>query len=85
MLHHQLKHLERRQKYSAARRIFNSLIDVASGDETLRLMLDLLLLLLFLYKVLCPAAENDPLISTGKLPLSYHSDHLRSVPFILLR
>ena len=37
-----MKHLEVRQKYSAARRIFNSLLSVSSGDETLRLMLDIL-------------------------------------------
>ena len=37
-----MKHLEVRQKYSAARRIFNSLLGVSSGDETLRLMLDIL-------------------------------------------
>ena len=37
-----MKHLEVRQKYSAARRIFNSLLTVSSGDETLRLMLDIL-------------------------------------------
>ena len=30
------------QKYSTARRIFNSLLGVSSGDETLRLMLDIL-------------------------------------------
>ena len=36
--------LEVRQKYSAARRIFNSLLGVSSGDETLRLMFDILLL-----------------------------------------
>ena len=35
-------HLEVRQKYSAARHIFNSLLSVSSGDETLRLMLDIL-------------------------------------------
>ena len=40
--HHQMKHLEVRQKYSAARRIFNSLLGVSSGDETLRLMFDIL-------------------------------------------
>ena len=34
-----MKHLEVRQKYSAARRIFNSLLGVSSGDETLNLML----------------------------------------------
>ena len=38
-----MKHLEVRQKYSAARRIFNSLLGVSSGDETLRLMFDILL------------------------------------------
>ena len=39
-----MKHLEDRQKYSAARHIFNSLLGVASGDKTLCLMLDILLL-----------------------------------------
>ena len=43
VFHHQMKHLEVRQKYSAARRIFNSLRGVSSGDETLRLMFDILL------------------------------------------
>ena len=38
-----MKHLEVRQKYSAARHIFNSLLGVSSGDETLRLILDILL------------------------------------------
>ena len=42
MFHHQMKHLEVRQKYPAARRIFNSPLSVSSGDETLRLMLDIL-------------------------------------------
>ena len=36
-----MKHLEVRQNYSAARLIFNSLLSVSSGDETLRLMLDI--------------------------------------------
>ena len=39
----QMKHLEVRQKYTAARGIFNSLLGVSSGDETLRLMFDILL------------------------------------------
>ena len=43
VFHHQMKHLEVRQKYSATRRIFNSLLAVSSGDETLRLMFDILL------------------------------------------
>ena len=38
-----MKHLEVREKYSAARRIFNSPRSVSSGDETLPLMLDILL------------------------------------------
>ena len=37
-----MKHLEVRQKYSAARLIFNSLLGVSSGDETLHLMFDIL-------------------------------------------
>ena len=40
--HHSMKHLKVHQKYSAARRIFNSLLSVSSGDETLPLMLDIL-------------------------------------------
>ena len=42
VFHHQMKHLEVRQKYSAARRVFNSLLGVSSGDETLHLMFDIL-------------------------------------------
>ena len=42
VFHHQMKHLEVRQKYSAARRIFNSLLGVSSCDETLHLMFDIL-------------------------------------------
>lgn len=38
-----MKHLEVRQKYSAVRRILNSLLDVSSGDETLLLVLVTLL------------------------------------------
>ena len=43
VFHHQMKCLEVRQKYSAARCIFNSLLRVSSGDETLHLMFDILL------------------------------------------
>ena len=43
MFHRQMKHLEVCQKYSATRRIFNSLLGVSSGDETLRLLFDILL------------------------------------------
>ena len=48
VFHHQMKHLEVRQKYSAARRIFNSLLGFSSGDETLHLMFDILLLIIVL-------------------------------------
>ena len=37
-----MKHLEIRRKYSASRRIFNSPLVVSSGDEKLRLMIDIL-------------------------------------------
>ena len=40
--HHQMKHLEVRQKYPSARRIFNSLLRVLSGVDTLRRMLETL-------------------------------------------
>ena len=36
-----MKHLEVRLKHSAARRIFDSLLGVSSGNETLHLMLDI--------------------------------------------
>ena len=45
VFHHQMNHLEVCQKYSAASRIFNSLLSavfLSSGDETLRLMLNIL-------------------------------------------
>ena len=42
VFHHQMKHLEVHQKYSAGCCIFNSLLGVSSGDETLALMLDIL-------------------------------------------
>ena len=47
---HQMKRLEVRQKYFAARRIFNSLLGVSSGDETLHLMFDILLEICTLYE-----------------------------------
>ena len=41
--HHISKHLKVRQKYSAARRIFNSLLGVWKFDETRSLVFDILL------------------------------------------
>ena len=63
MFHHQMKHLEVRQKYSSARRIFNSLLRVSSGDETLRLMFDILLQLCF--KTLCKHFNHNIKILLG--------------------
>ena len=64
VFHHQRKHLEVRQKYSAARRIFNSLLGVSSGDETLHLMFDILLQitveLKFIYLILDKLRLNIP-------------------------
>ena len=37
-----MKHLKVRQKYSAARRIFNSLLSVSSGDEMVCPMLNII-------------------------------------------
>ena len=42
VFHHQLKHLEVRQKYFAACRKFNSFLGVSSIEEALRPMLDIL-------------------------------------------
>ena len=59
-----MKHLEVRQKYSAARRIFNSFLRVLSADETLCLMLDILLKdLAILNLVSLPLLINQPAIA----------------------
>ena len=50
VFHHQMKHLGVRQKYSSARRIFNSLLGVSSGDETLHYMI---FALLSIFTVVC--------------------------------
>ena len=42
VFHHMSKHLEVRQKYSATRRIFNSLLGVWKCDETLSLVFDVI-------------------------------------------
>ena len=41
--HNPLKHLKVPQKYSPVHPIFNSVLSISSGDETLRLTLDILL------------------------------------------
>ena len=63
VFHHQMKHLEVRQKYSAARRIFNSLLGVSSGDETLHLMFDILhtkLLYVFYWSGSMSESQQEP-------------------------
>ena len=56
-----MKHLEVRQKYSAVRRIFNSLLGVSFGDETLHLMFDILLQTYLKTPGVCSLASNGPL------------------------
>ena len=45
VFHHQMKHLEVRQKYSVARRIFNSLLSVSSSLQCRRILFVFVLLL----------------------------------------
>ena len=49
VFHHQMKHREESWKYDAQRSIFDELRGVSSGDETLHLMFDILLITLLLY------------------------------------
>ena len=71
VFHHQMKHLEVRQKYSAARRIFNSLLGVSSGDETLHLMFDIL------HKI--PVSQNK----SNEHHLSSHTKRLNQFKKVL--
>ena len=50
MFRQKMKHLEVPLKYSAARRIFDSLLGVSSDDETLRLVLDIIITSKIVYK-----------------------------------
>ena len=56
-----MEHLEVRQKYSAARRILNSLLSVLFGDETLRLILDILHIDVYRFNLMRQAREDDQL------------------------
>ena len=56
-----MEHHEVRQKYSAARRIFNSLLSVSFGDETLRLILDILHKDVYRLNLMRQAREDDQL------------------------
>ena len=85
VFHHQMKHLEVRQKYSAASRIFNSLLGVSSGDETLRLMFDILHKEPF--PIFCNEADHAAVCALRKrVPLcwgtkSWHKPHFLSIHF----
>ena len=57
-----MKHPEVRQKYFAVRGIFNSLLCVSSGDETRRLMLDILRLMMLCPPLKVPTHCKQPLI-----------------------
>ena len=71
-----MKHLEVRQKYSAARRIFNSLLGVSSGDETLRLMFDILRKDLTAHPLFTASCSrmNSPVNQTNRIFNSFLSD-----------
>ena len=62
VIYHQMKHPEVRQKYFAARRIFNSFLCVSSGDETRRLLLDTLRLMMPWPPLKIPTHCKRPLI-----------------------
>ena len=59
--HHRMEHLKVRQKYSNARRIFNSFLSVSFGDETLRLILDILHIDVYRFNLIRQAREHDQL------------------------
>ena len=85
VFHHQMKHLEVRQKYSAARRIFNSLLGVSSGDETLRLMFDILLLNLEYYAIAQVSSNKFILFSEiFMLIILKHIDIVNLIVFVLI-
>ena len=62
VIYHKMKHPEVGQKYLAARRIFNSLLCVSSGDETRRLLLDTLRLMMPWPPLKIPTHCKRPLI-----------------------
>ena len=60
------KHLEFRQKYSAARRIFNSLLGVGYPNETSSLVLDVLLYAVVLSQFLDTESTVNSLYKLGE-------------------
>ena len=82
-----MKHLNVRQKYSAARRIFNSLLAVSSDDETLRLMLDVLLQLRLEENIYVDRSREEALFRVYRLCIESMSiawRHLRVTGFLRL-
>ena len=80
MFYHQIKHLEVGPKYSTESRIFNSLLAVQSGDETLCLMFDIFLQTIFVFASVvqyshCNLFDQLPLPLSG--PEESQVDHLR--------
>ena len=83
VFHHQMKHLEVRQKYSAARRIFNSLLGVSSGDETLHLMFDILHeTLCLMLDILHESLPQIPFSRKGGSDPAFPSDSSHSLLFL---
>ena len=71
--HHSMKHLKVHQKYSAARRIFNSVLSVSSADETLPLVLD----------ILHERLPQTPFPRKGGSDPAFPSDPSRFLPFLM--
>ena len=76
VIYHKMKHPEVGQKYLAARRIFNSLLCVSSGDETRRLLLDTLRLMMPWPPLKIPTHCKRPLID----PFFYFFFSLKKCP-----
>ena len=82
VFHHQMKHLEVCKKFSVARRIFNSLLVVSSGDETLRLILEASNLCVAFHQsydmnpVACESSQPPPLGTLRETSLAARSREL---------
>ena len=78
---HTPKHLENRQKYSAARRIFNSLLSVWDCDQTRSFVFDRLLeTLKSFYKPIVSQEENTGSTSVNpkaKSPVAFKTKNIK--------
>ena len=77
VFHHQMKHLEVRQKYSAALRIFTSLFGVSSGDETLHPMF-----YIFTYKIFITFDSAIEIYLIFTIEINSLKQHFYLVPFV---